>query len=253
MNKDIKHYKPFLITGLSIIALLFLASCFLAISVTFFHHNETADQSNGSINSSDVIDLKHRKLDIPDPLITLVPEEEVEISNSKTKVFISSLDPVAGSRQADVYLIIYGDLADPVVNDYINMKDQLVEKYEDSIGIVWKDFVETSTNESGVRMGVLAHCANEQLKFWEYLQVLTTRTADDRTSVIILATELGIDKSILEECELSAGYKGMIEQSYLNAKSMQVTNGHSLFINDDYYADSLSFDQLTALIDEALE
>src|SRR3989338_147437 len=46
---------------------------------------------------------------VDDPLITYVPKGE-RSDNQKTKVFVSSQDPIIGTTSAKVYVILYGSM-----------------------------------------------------------------------------------------------------------------------------------------------
>ena len=106
-----KNKLPIIITVAASLGLILLAVSYYALysarlSTVIF--GDTAGL--GPQQSSSLV--------VDDPLITFVPVSE-RGDNQKTKVFVSSQDPMLGSATAKVYVILYGSLLDEDMQTYL--------------------------------------------------------------------------------------------------------------------------------------
>ncbi|MDP3970238.1 MAG: thioredoxin domain-containing protein [bacterium] len=238
---------PYLWVILALFGLVFLGSTYFFSKVAIGDSLLQLEDESVAIASPKEIAPKQN---VVDPLITVVPDEQIS-SESKTKIFISSLDPKLGYDDSKVFVIIYGKHTDVEAQAYVNMANEIVAKYSNEVMFVWKDYV-TADDERAYQMAEISHCAEEQRLFWEFAVALTDRTADDDVALYQLLTDVGGSRTSAEECISTSGYQGLIDQSYYAGQNLGITNSHTLFINDRMYTEVLSQDQLTAIIDEIL-
>lgn len=231
-----------LFTVISVLALLFLVlAAWLIRSSWFDPLYDSTNLTTANINAKPVIV-------VDDPLITTVPEDQ-QGEEQKTKVFVSTLDPVLGERTAKVYVILYGSLLDADMAAYLGMIPDLDSAYDQDVAFVWKD---NPTADAEILAAKVAHCANDYNKFWEFASALGTRTDDSEDALIAIAEQLTMDGQTMRDCVATAGYGGQITQSQAAAATFGVTNGHSLFINDRLLTEPASADDIKQHIDEVL-
>ncbi len=250
MSKSNSQYKYYAIITLAIFGLLFLISTWFFIRVAILGSADTILINNESLTSEDVIKIQMQSPEFKDPLITVVPEDQQSIS-SKSKVFISNIDPSLGSDESRAFVIIYGNFADPQVSDYILWATNIVEDYDGNVTVVWKDYV-SPDDERATAMAVRAHCAAEQNRFWQFADALQNRESDDDATLLSLTLALGMDELTFNECLDSGGYEAIVEQNYFAGNNYSVSNGHTLFVNDRQYNELISEEELRTSIDEVL-
>lgn len=215
-----KNKWPIIITIAASLGLMLLAISYYALYSTRLATIIFGDQPGlGPQKSSSLV--------IDDPLITFVPEDK-RGDNQKTRVFISSQDPMLGSNAAKVYVILYGSLLDYDMQVYLDSVIDLQASYGDDVAIVWKDYAMTDADK---QTAVFGHCANEAGKFWEY----------------------AVAQDVQDYCQETTGLDAIVEQSTALAKTLGVTTTHSVFINDELYVEPISLDDLKARIDATLE
>lgn len=231
-----------LFTAVSLLALLFLVLAAWLIRASWFDPLfESTNLTTANINAKSDIAFN-------DPLITTVPEDQ-QGGERKTKVFISTLDPVLGERTARVYVILYGSLLDADMAAYLGMISDLDSTYDADVAFVWKD---NPTSDAEVLAAKVAHCANEYNKFWEFTDVLDTRIDDSEDALIAIAESLSLDGQTMRDCVATAGYNGQITQSQAAAANLGITNSHSLFINDRLLTEPATVADIKQHIDEVL-
>jgi len=228
--------------AISVLALLFLVLAMWLIKASWLDTLfETDNLTSAQVNAKSGIVFD-------DPLITVVPEDRID-AEQKTKVFVSTLDPVLGEPTAKVYVILYGSLLDSDMTSYLGMIATLDDAYGDDVTFVWKDNVVTETE---VLAAELAHCANEYNKFWEFASALNTRTDDSEDAMVAVATSLSMDEQTIRDCVATSGYSGQVTQSQATAANLGVTNGHSVFINDRLFTEPVDEATIKRHIDEIL-
>ena len=132
---------PYIITGAALVGVVCLALAYLALNTgrlrTIFPLT-TAPTTEDSNNSRLVYD---------DPLITYVPAGN-RSADQKTKVFVSSQDPLLGTDKAKVYVVLYGNLLDATMQQYLAAAVDLQAQYDDdAVAFAWKDNVNPRTPE----------------------------------------------------------------------------------------------------------
>lgn len=248
MAMQSSHYKPYVITAAACFGLLFLACSIFFIKV--FLGTQIQQTQTSNVNTVATTNNNTSNVPLPDPLVTLVPEDQTS-PESKSKVFVSSFDPLLGSTQAKVYVVIFGSFYDPQAEAYIDMAQTIYKAYGDDVAIVWKDYV-PDNNERAVMMATIGHCAQEQGKFWELADLYSERTTDDDASLYALASSLGMLQVDLQDCVEQSGYQAQVKYGYTYGKSLQVTNSHTVFVNDHMFTDVVSQEELTNTIDDIL-
>jgi protein-disulfide isomerase len=126
-----------------------------------------------------------------------------KITNTSLKqelVPILPNDPIVGNKRAPITIVAFEDFNCEHCKYQNGLLDKLMETYPNQVKIVWKS-ISSKANEGA---DDYAYCANKQGKFTEFKQLafanqnnLTKNTLD------IIATELSLNQSKLEECLIS--------------------------------------------------
>lgn len=232
---------PYVITGAALLGLVFLALAYLALNSARLNALfPTSTLSDSTVNTNTVL--------YDDPLITYVPAGD-RSADQKTKVFVSSADPLLGTNQAKVYVILYGNLLDTTMQQYLAEMVNLQASYGDEVAIVWKD---KTANDTEMQAAVIGHCADSVDKFWDYAGALATNSATDEAGLKQLAVDQGVNTIELEDCLATSGASAQVNQSNALAGPLGVTTAHTVFVNDQAFTDAVTVDQLKQTIDEIL-
>lgn len=225
-----KHL-PYIMTAAAVLSIIFLVIVGFALNSarlnTIIFANQTHVEPNPTTS----------QYPFDDPLITYVPDASRN-ANQKTKVFVSSQDPIIGAGDANVYVILYGSLL------AADMQTYLAGDYSDDVTVVWKDYAVTEADRAAAMVG---HCANSVGKFWDYARALS-----NQTDYAAVAEQVGVNRTELDSCLATGGVGAIVDQSTSLAVPLGVTTTHSVFVNDDLYNDLISVDELKAHADALL-
>lgn len=251
-EKTSNSNQSYAIAGIAVLGLLFLASTWFFVKSTILLQQNSDQLYSVNTPVGGNTDTKNTKpVKYSDPLVTIVPDEQ-QSTVSKTKVFVSTLDPLLGTTEAKVYVILFANFGDSQTQTYLEYADRLKAEFGDDVAVVWKEYIPTE-DERIIAMSTYAHCANEQLLFWEYAKALGKRTADDDASLIQIAESVGADRYTMEDCVVSSGFSGVFKQGFYTAEQLGVKNAHTVFINDDMYADVLTYEEIESKIRTILD
>jgi protein-disulfide isomerase len=238
-NHHVYHLVYIALASLVIIAIfLFFWQTYLA---TYF----IPSNSNINANTNTYLQLGY------DPLITMVPED-LQSAESKSKIFVSSLDPQLGADTAKVIVILWSSFDNAQAGSVLqNIKNLKNEYGDDEVLLVWKDLVNPENKASaGVLAAIAAHCANEQEEFWEYVDLLYANqnnlTSDNLN---LLAGQLGID---ITDCLSSQEGLAQISSSYYYAQNQNINTVPTIYVNDQKIDDPNNTSQIKDVINQKL-
>lgn len=237
-----RNWLPIVSIFLGVYALIVLAS----VTLAFVMARNQAIYYNPSLGVTTI----NGRIDNPgdDPLITYVPEDERSLAG-KTKVFVSSQDPIWGDDNAQVYLFLYGSLLDAEMQSYLGLVEAIYNDFGGQVAIVWKDNV---ASEADRNASIVGQCAHSYGRFWDYATALTERSSDDLADLKTVAVNHGVNAAELDFCLDTAGMGAVVDQSTALAAPLGATNQHTIFVNDNIYTDALSREDLIAHINETL-
>jgi protein-disulfide isomerase len=129
---------------------------------------------------------------------------------------ITDKDYVKGSANATVSIILYSDSQCPYCRMFYPTLKNFLSQNSD-VRLVYRP---TPFHEAGKIEEQAMDCANDQGKYWEYLDALYTSTDTSNVTDVArlkkIATDVGLDGAKLEQCFTSQKYAGNID-AYLNA------------------------------------
>jgi protein-disulfide isomerase len=180
-----------------------------------------------------------------DPLITKNPN----LSDMLAGPIITSADPSLGDTTASVAIVEFADFA----CDYCYREEQslrqIVNKYQDKIFLVWKDYPESDKTSVSYQAAVAARCADNQVKFWPYHDLLFAQKNDlNRDKFISLAQSLGLDMNSFIDCLDREKTAQSVDDNIEEANALDINGVPFIFINDQQIMGEASLDDIEKII-----
>lgn len=150
-------------------------------------------RTGGSVLPAEIRKTARRGL-ATDPLIT--PAEEVYRS------LVTENDVWRGKKEASVVVLEFGNFNNPQSRAMNRLWLKIWPDYENKIKLVWKDFVPPS-DLMGRQAAIVARCAQQQGKFWEFYGYLSRQPAADKlTEEMIMSAvkEDGLNGDLFKRC-----------------------------------------------------
>lgn len=241
------------VTAAAILGLIFLTVTILFVQSTALTNLLLPVSTTQQYSGEELLAEADQQSELFDPLITVVPEDQ-QSAESKSTVFVSSLDPRIGPVDAKVFVILFGSFTDQIALDYITELQSLADTYGEDVAIVWKDYADNN-DERAQQMSIVGHCVAEQYvpeAFWKYAKSLVSRTGDDDDTLFGLAEEAGAPRLTIQNCLETSGFQSVLDQGYFYGQNLGVVNGHTLYVNDRQFTDQLSPEALKQQVDEVL-
>lgn len=179
-------------------------------------------------------------------LVVLLLALLVVKSNSGKPIKISDHDPVFGHKDAPVTMLMFGKFSCSVTGDFFSdYYPWIKERYVDTgkVRFVYKNFV-FSYGSDKFSAEEASLCANEQMAFWEYSNLLFERQSewrdflknDDESGFFQhifgqYAGELNLNEEVFLECLYSRKYRSLIGEDYDYARGLKASKTPFFFIN----------------------
>ncbi len=166
-----------------------------------------------------------------------------------------ALDPVIGSESAAVTIVEFADFGCPSCRAWHNagIRERVLDRYGEQVRFVWKDFpVITPFSPQAAQAG---QCALDQGQdaFWAFHDLVFSRGDIRRSSLIAYTDELSqVDRGTFESCLQSGRHETTVAQDMTDARNLRLRGTPSFVINGRVLPGPPGFEQLAALIDNAL-
>ncbi|MBT3406972.1 DsbA family protein [Candidatus Woesearchaeota archaeon] len=156
-----------------------------------------------------------------------------------------------GNSDAAVQLVEFSDMQCPFCAKAHDVIHDLAEQYGDRIGIAFHHFP-LSYHDHARDLAQAAECANDQGKFWEYIDVaFELQDSMNSKKVSEIAEWVELDVPLFKECMRSELKDKFVQADYDLGIDMGVGGTPSLFINGEVF-DDWEYDAITAKIDSLL-
>lgn len=185
-------------------------------------------------------------------LIALSRQAKIDVSDiDSTKPIAAEsrngniADHVYGNKNSKVILVEYGDYQCPGCGSAYPIIKQVVEKYKDQIGFVFRNFPLTTIHPNALAAASAAEFAGQKGKFWEMHDQLyenqnswNSLNGVDRTNYFVgLGTGLGLNGEELRTGLNSANIQKKIAFDQALGTKTGVTSTPSFFIGKDSVGD----------------
>lgn len=146
---------------------------------------------------------------------------------AKTIATIRSNDYVRGSDDAQVVVIEYSDSDCPFCKQFHDTMNKVITDYNGKVSWVYRFFPLETLHPNAIPEALSLYCAGElggEKTFWSYLdQIIGVTLAADTKSketLIALASQQGLDRTLLATCMESNAAKARVTADTEEAKSI---------------------------------
>ncbi len=151
--------------------------------------------------------------------------------------FNDNQDPTLGPSDAKVTVRIFSDLQCPACKVAESALSTIRNEYQDRVRFVWNDMPLTQIHNNANAAAISARCADEQGRFWEYIDKVFETQEDweylsspqDHFSLLI--QQLGLNQEKFNECLISDKYTNLVKSDFQEGVSMGLTGTPTFFIN----------------------
>lgn len=186
---------------------------------------------------------------IEDPLITVVPKD-VRAGYPQPL----PTDPKRGAENPEVVIVQFSDFQCEGCAEMDEAIRQILVEYPHTVQHVWKDFPLPTVHPYAEGAAIAARCADKQGKFWDMHDVLfENQKMLGFTPYAEFASQIGINTDQFSACITSSDAKALVVQGYMIARSFNLTQTPTLFVNKTPIEGKKTVEELRVIIDEALK
>ena len=168
----------------------------------------------------------------------------------KASIEVSDTDHVRGRKDAPITIVEYSDIQCPFSSRFHLTMNKIMEAYPNDVRWVYKHFPLSRIHPLASRAAEASECADEQGKFWEYIDVLyENQSLISRDYLITAASVAGLNSNKLEVCLDSGKYAKKLENDIKKGRSKGVSGTPGSFINGVSLKGAVPFDQLKISIE----
>jgi protein-disulfide isomerase len=185
---------------------------------------------------------------------SLRDKAEVSILLQSPSVQVA-FDPerVAGSAEAPVTIVEFGDFQCPFCGKVEPTLQVLLEKYKGKVKLSYRDFPLSQIHEHAEMAAEASRCALAQGKYWEMHEAMFADQAKlDETNLVNTAAGLGMNQNSFESCLKSGKYKAAVQQDIEAGSQVGVNATPTFFINGEFLDGAQSEADFTTIIDRQL-
>jgi protein-disulfide isomerase len=172
------------------------------------------------------------------PTATTMPDDGRLTSDQANKLApVSDSDHVTGSRDAQVFLILYADMECPYCKTFHPIAKQAVESFGNQVAFVYRHFPLDTLHTKARTEAQGAECAASLAgndAFWAYLDKVYAVTPSnnmlDMTLLPQIAGQVGVDKTKFNACLGSEATISAVEDDYQSGVAAGVTGTPANFV-----------------------
>lgn len=158
---------------------------------------------------------------------------------------------IRGVSDAPVTVVEYADYECPYCQQIQPVLDRLEAEFKGKLNFVYKD-VPLPNHPHAQKAAEAAHCAGVQGKYWEYHDLLYKTKKLDVAELKQNSRVLGLNDSAFEACLNSGEQAERVKAQLAEGQSLGLQGTPSLFINGRAFSGVLSYEQLSAVVEEEL-
>ena len=162
---------------------------------------------------------------------------------------INTPKPIYGNENSNIIVIEFSDIQCPACTAANPVINQIKEEYKDKIRFQYYHFPLKSIHPYAQKSAEAAECANDQNKFYEYIDAAFAISPDLSTKNLkIVAQQLSLDTKTFNTCLDSGAKKGTVQKDYEYGLLRGVQGTPTIFINDKK-AENWGYETLKQIID----
>lgn len=173
------------------------------------------------------------------------PVHRVEVSKDD--------DPTRGVAEAKIEIIEFTDYQCPFCKKARPTLTQILEEYKDNISYTLRDFPLSFHKESfGAHMA--AQCANDQGKYWEYMEKLFANQQSLQVGQLKgYAKDLGFDVATFDQCLDGRKHAGEVQKDLDEGQKYGVSGTPAFFINGILLSGAQPYSAFKEVIEDELK
>ena len=157
-------------------------------------------------------------------------------------------DPRLGDLEAEHLIVVYSDFQCPYCADSFEALMQLVNKYKNQVGLVWKDLA-NPLHPQARPAAVAARCAQVQAKFWDYGAYLYANQENlGHDLYLTIAESLNLDLAEFNQCLDNQETLPLVEDGYNEGLALKIEATPYLFIDSQRVSGAVSFEELEKVV-----
>lgn len=160
--------------------------------------------------------------------------------------------PLEGNSNATVKIVEFSDFQCPACGAAYPVVERIMDVYGDRVSLEYKHFPLTSIHQFAFQAAEASECANDQEKFWEYVDIAFTNQKDlSKRALKRYAKELDLDTGLFNNCLDSGAKKKWVSADFNEGIGKGVGGTPTFFINGKQL-DKWNYDNFAAALDAAL-
>ncbi len=161
-------------------------------------------------------------------------------------------DPFIGPEDAPITIVQFAEFQCPYCGRAKDVIDQLMEKYEGKIKMVYRDFP-LSFHDRAIPAAIAANCAGEQGQYWPMFDLLmSNQRALTDADLTGHATKLSLDLDKWNTCREDPAQAQEVQKDFEDGSKAGVQGTPAFFINGIFLNGAVPLEQFTAIIDAEL-
>ncbi len=166
---------------------------------------------------------------------------------------VAAQGPSRGPKDASVTVVEFADFQCPYCRQMAPLLRQALEKYPHDLRLVYRQMPLTDIHPDALHAAQASVCAGQQGKFWEMHDALFADAAAlDPAGLKRTAQRLQLKAQPFAECLQSDAVTAAIQADAAAGAQLAVNGTPGLFVNGRFFGGAISFEQLTAVIDDEL-
>lgn len=184
------------------------------------------------------------------------PTGQAPIEGDASKIApVSKDDHIRGASNAKITMIEYSDFECPFCARFHPTVKQVLAEYDGRVNLVYRHFPLRSIHPLAQKAAEASECAADQGKFWEMHDKLFDMSSLGGISLDSMkqaASDLGLNTGTFNSCLDSGEKAGEVEKDYQDGIAGGVSGTPGTFINGQYIAGALPYEQVKSVIESQL-
>jgi protein-disulfide isomerase len=162
--------------------------------------------------------------------------------------------PERGPHDAVVTIVEFSDFECPFCGRFTPVLQRVLAAYPTQVRLIFRNFPLRSVHQNAEKAAEAAACAAVQGKFWEMHDVLfAEQNSLSLGALKEKAKRIGLDTQAFDDCLDSGEGTRAVDQDGEAGVELGLSSTPTSFINGRYVNAALSFEELSALIDDELQ
>lgn len=184
---------------------------------------------------------------------SLRKDAKVTVKMERPRIEVSADDdPSKGDTDAPIKIVEFSEFQCPFCKKARPTVNQILQTYGSKVFYTFRDFP-LSFHKQAPKAAQAAQCANDQKKYWEYVEKLwENQSAIQIEDLKKYAKETGLNEKQFSECLDGDKYAAEIEKDINDGMTAGVSGTPAYFINGIFISGAQPFERFQEIIEEEL-